>query len=186
MTPSFKKNLFLLALLLFSGTTSPLSAEQFRTPNSVPPARLPPLSTDPSKVVERLKQYVTTGERLARQFESTLEDYRKLADRYVSVQKKCVNDEIFNTPLFRDADRLSVCNNDNQKELKRRLQRQAMKLDRYEYDLVTIKRKVSQATKRVSEMLQMQELKNTLDQMDASIESVEDIERMLKTIENQQ
>nr|VFK60775.1 MAG: hypothetical protein BECKUNK1418G_GA0071005_101319 [Candidatus Kentron sp. UNK]VFK69464.1 MAG: hypothetical protein BECKUNK1418H_GA0071006_101419 [Candidatus Kentron sp. UNK] len=151
----------------------------------VPPRHLPSLDTsDPGESISRLKQYVTTGEKMADQFQGLLSDYRNLTSRYVEFISGCLNEEVFDTPLFRDAYQYSVCNPRNRHKLRSELRQQANRLDALESELTIIKLKVERASKRVAQVLQFQELQANIRKMNRDIEEAEDIEAELRRLES--
>ena len=177
--------LFYLLVIACTGTV--YAESEWQQGKYVPPPVLPPLNSnsDPAQLVERLKQYIITGEKMADQFEELLIGYRDLANQYVSVTKGCLNANVFTTPLFRDADQYSICNKTRQEELKRHLKMQASKLDRLEDELKVIRRKVVKSSELVVEMAKFQELQQSIKKMDKNIIRSEDIERELRKLENQ-
>lgn len=189
MKPTSRRFILGLTLILSVAGINPLFAQPdyWQRTKTVPPSKLPSLTNDPSpaQVVERLKQYVTTGEDLAIKFDANLKEYKGLAERYIEVRAGCISEQAYGTKLFRDSDQISICNQGNQRELKTDLRKQAEMLDGHETELVTIKKKIAQASRRVSEVLQMQELESLVKKMDQSIKDAGKIKEDLDKVENQ-
>lgn len=183
-----KKILFigLFSLIVFGNVCVVFAESVWQSGKYVPPIELRTIdNSDPAQLMERLKQYIITGEKMADQFEVSLRFYKRLAERYVSITSGCLNNDVFNTPLFIDADLQSVCNKKRQEELRLQLKKQASQLDGLEYELEIVKRKVGKASGLVLEMTQFKELKDKLNKMDEKVRESKETKQRLEDLENQ-
>ena len=174
-TQSFFLSLFLSIAIFLGPHVSIAGYEEYEEQEILPPDQLPSLeNASKRKIIDSLKQYVKTGEKLADQFESLLNSYTKTINTYVRYKGECDGVKYFNTPLFSAAqEKYSICSPANLMIHRQRLEQQARRLDGLEADLLIIKDKMQAANQAIVGITKNDQIKKMLIIIDEDITTAE-------------